>query len=204
MQCSAYVKNESSLIECRAPVSHSLMRLILLHSPGLTLDYPATTQSPFSTSLMLSAFDFLLCLPSSLHGKCNTGTKKKVLPLSAIPANMFHQAINAATIPKEPPARFKAWLGVVTPFMVVVYMYPVASMRKVSHTVRKREEKATVDLRVRSQRMKVKMNQPCCVKIRECVEGSEKRGIHRGRILLRCRRKLLHLHMQKRSQILQA
>jgi hypothetical protein len=35
-------------------------------------------------------------------------------------------------------------------------------MRKVSHTVRKREEKATVDLRVSSQRMKVKMNQPYC------------------------------------------
>jgi hypothetical protein len=27
--------------------------------------------------------------------------------------------------------------------------------------VRKREEKATVERRVRSQRMKVKMNQPC-------------------------------------------
>jgi hypothetical protein len=36
-------------------------------------------------------------------------------------------------------------------------------MRKVSHTVRKREEKATVERRVRSQRMKVKMNQPCCL-----------------------------------------
>jgi hypothetical protein len=29
--------------------------------------------------------------------------------------------------------------------------------------VRKREEKATVERRVRSQRMKVKMNQPCCL-----------------------------------------
>lgn len=75
---------------------------------------------------------------------------------------MFHQAINAATIPKAPPARFREWLGVVTPLTVVVNMYPVASMRKVSHTVRKSEEKATVDLRVSSQRMKVKMNQPCC------------------------------------------
>jgi hypothetical protein len=81
-----------------------------------------TLQSPFSTSLILSAFSFLLCLPFSLQGKCNTGTKKKVLPLSAIPANIFHQAIKAATMPKAPPARFREWLGVVTPLTVVVYM----------------------------------------------------------------------------------
>ena len=51
-------------------------------------------------------------------------------------------------------------MGAVTPSTVVVYMYPVASIRKVSHTVKKREEKATVDFRVSSQRRKVKMNQP--------------------------------------------
>jgi hypothetical protein len=79
-------------------------------------------------------------------------------------------------------------------------MYPVASMRKVSHTVRKREEKATVDLRVRSQRMKVKMNQPCCVKIGECVERDEKGDIRRGRTLLRCKMRLLLPHMQRLSQ----
>jgi hypothetical protein len=44
-------------------------------------------------------------------------------------------------------------------------------MWKVRHTVRKREEKATVDLRVRSQRMKVKMNQPCCVERQWVLKG---------------------------------
>jgi hypothetical protein len=77
-------------------------------------------------------------------------------------------------------------------------------MRKVSHTVRKREEKATVDLRVRSQRIKVKMNQPCCVEIRKCVGKGEKGNVRRGKILLQCKMRLLHLHMQKRSQTLQA
>lgn len=116
--------------------------------------------SPFSTSLILAAFSFLLDLPFSLQGKCNTGTKKKLLPLSAIPANMFHQAMKPATMPKAPPARLQFWLGAVTPSIVVVYMYPVASIRKVSHTVKKSEEKATVDFRVRIQIRKVKMNQP--------------------------------------------
>jgi hypothetical protein len=78
-------------------------------------------------------------------------------------------------------------------------------MRKVSHTVRKREEKATVDFRVRSQRMKVKMNQPCFAKALVGVwNGKGKGDVRRDRSLLRCRRKLLHLHMQKRSQSLQA
>ena len=73
---------------------------------------------------------------------------------------MFHQAMNAATIPKTPPARFNDALGAVTPAVVWLSMYPVASMRKASQTVKSREEKATVERRVRSQRRKVKMNQP--------------------------------------------
>jgi hypothetical protein len=48
-------------------------------------------------------------------------------------------------------------------------------MRKVSHTVRKREEKATVERRVRSQRMKVKMNQPCFGSVSGCK--GRRRGV---------------------------
>jgi len=70
---------------------------------------------------------------------------------------MFHQAMKPATMPNPPPAFWTLWFG--TPSTLSMYAMP--SIRKVSQTVKKSEEKATVDFSVHSQRMNVKMNQPC-------------------------------------------
>jgi len=61
-------------------------------------------------------------------------------------------------MPNAPPALVNATFGV--PPLLLASKYEVASIRKVNQTVRNRLLKATVDLSVQSQSMKVKMNQP--------------------------------------------
>jgi len=97
----------------------------------------------------------LAARPFSDQGKCRTGTRKKLLELSAIPANMFHQAMNAATIPNAPPAFCSDATG--TPSVFRQYAEP--KKIKAIQTQKKSELNATVDLRVMIQMRKVKMNQ---------------------------------------------
>jgi hypothetical protein len=71
-----------------------------------------------------------------------------------------YQAAKAAKIPKAPPARIRAMLGVVAPSVYVGFKYPTPKQRKAKSRVKKRKKNATVDLSVRIRSKKVKMNQP--------------------------------------------
>jgi hypothetical protein len=72
-----------------------------------------------------------------------------------------YQAAKAAKIPKAPPARIRAMLGVVAPALYVGFKYPTPKHRKAKSSVKKRKKNATVDFSVRIRSKKVKMNQPC-------------------------------------------
>lgn len=100
---------------------------------------------------------FLAFLPLSDHGKWATGIMKKEFDGSAIPANILYQAMNAAMIPKAPPARVKGTFGAPPLFLASKYEHP--RQMKASQTIINRLLKATVDLSVQSQTRKVKMNQ---------------------------------------------
>jgi hypothetical protein len=87
----------------------------------------------------------------------HTGSTKKLLLLSSMPANAFHQAMNAVINPRIPPAFMHLAWG--TPS--VCCKCPIASRRKVKSRKKKSAEKARVDFRVHMKHMKVKMNQLC-------------------------------------------
>jgi len=86
---------------------------------------------------------------------------KELFESSAIPASAIYHAKKAANNPNMPPAFWHATFG--TPSGVLgVRKYEMASRRKVIQTQKKSREKTTVERSVRSQRRKVKMNQPFC------------------------------------------
>jgi hypothetical protein len=115
----------------------------------------ATTPYTIDSS---STLFFLCALPFSLHGKCTTGTAKNELDGSRIPASILYHAMNAAIMPNTPPARVSPTLG--CPSAVLgASRYAAPRKMKASHTIMNSELKASVDLRVISQRRKVKMNQ---------------------------------------------
>lgn len=82
---------------------------------------------------------------------------KKLLEVSAIPAKALYQAKKAAARPKAPPPRMRPVLGSPAAFS---YMYAHASRRNAMSRVKKSRKKASVDLKVQTSRMVVKMNQP--------------------------------------------
>lgn len=81
---------------------------------------------------------------------------KKLLLVSAIPANALYQASKAAAIPNAPPALIKELLGAPP----VCFWYPSAKNKKAKSRVRKSRKKATVDLRVQRRSIVVNTNQP--------------------------------------------
>lgn len=98
-----------------------------------------------------------MALPVSDHGKWATGMMKKLLDVSAIPANALYQAKNAAMRPNEPPALIAVGFGALA---AVSFMYPIAKQRNARSSVRKSKKNATVDLRVQRRRTVVKTNHP--------------------------------------------
>jgi len=90
-------------------------------------------------------------LTFSLHGKCSTGTVKKLLDDSAIPASAFHHAINAVIIPKTPAACC----------VEVLFMNSaMANSMKVMSKKKNNEKNASVDLSVHRTRINVNINHP--------------------------------------------
>jgi hypothetical protein len=76
---------------------------------------------------------------------------------SAIPANALYHAKSAAKIPKYPPAL----INLVSVFpLSSAYKWPRKRKRNARSSVKKSMKKATVERRVQSRRMVVKMNQP--------------------------------------------
>lgn len=63
---------------------------------------------------------------------------------------MLYHAMNAATMPKAPPALVRGISGMPVP-LLCARMYEMPNRRKVIHTVRRRRLNARVDFRVRSQ-----------------------------------------------------
>jgi len=94
--------------------------------------------------------------PLSDHGKCATGTTKKLLLESAKPAKALYQARNAARIPNPPPALIAVLFGAPLEWS----RYPIPRQRKARSRVKKSEKNATVDLRVHKRSRKVNINQP--------------------------------------------
>ena len=92
----------------------------------------------------------------SAHGKCRTGTTKKELLGSAMPASALYHAKKAARMPKAPPARKQPVFG--SPPDGCRYATP--RKRKVRSSVKNSRKNATVDFKVQMSKMKVKMNQP--------------------------------------------
>ena len=67
---------------------------------------------PSSKLLLLTLF---ISLPLSLHGKCHTGTVKKLFESSANPASVIYHAANVARSPNIPPAFCRAKFGPASP-----------------------------------------------------------------------------------------
>ena len=103
-----------------------------------------------------------------------TGTRKKELLGSAIPARALylsvmsagglfrqakatHHAKNAAKMPNTPPAVRQPGCG--TPLLSAC-KYAIPSVRNAMSSVKNSKKKATVDLSVQIKRTVVKMNQP--------------------------------------------
>jgi len=109
------------------------------------------------SALPSSSLRFLfISRPFSLQGKCATGIAKNELEGSAIPANMLYHAMKAAMMPNTPPARVRGTFGAPSSLRS---RYEQPRQMKAIQTIMNRELKATVDFRVQSQTMKVKMNQ---------------------------------------------
>lgn len=92
-----------------------------------------------------------------MHGD-NKNVVTHLLEVSAIPARALYQANRAARRPNAPPAMVRPWCGFPSASSL---RYEMARKRKARSRVKKREKNATVDFRVQSRRMVVKMNQPC-------------------------------------------
>lgn len=83
-----------------------------------------------------------------------TGTVKKELDFSSIPAKAFHQAMKAVINPKIPAALFNpTWTCPSSSLK-----WAMVRRRKVMSRKKKRAKKARVDLKVQRRHMKVKMN----------------------------------------------
>ncbi len=77
---------------------------------------------------------------------------------SAIPARALYQARKAANSAKKPPALIMEAFGM--PF-ASRWRYPIPSSMNAISSEKNSEKNATVERRVHSTRIVVKMNQPC-------------------------------------------
>ena len=74
-----------------------------------------------------------------------------------MPAKALYHARNAARSPKNPPALMTGGFGWLA---ALRWRYPMPRRRKAISSVKNKRKKATVERRVATRRMVVKINQP--------------------------------------------